>query len=66
MERFFNTAGPIFPADHYCIDPLTRFELDDIEQLIREKKYFVLHAPRQVGQTSYLLALRDYRVGHVR
>ena len=27
--------------------------------LIRDKKYFVLHAPRQTGKTSALLALRD-------
>lgn len=28
--------------------------------LIRQRKYFVLHAPRQTGKTSCLLALRDY------
>jgi len=27
--------------------------------LISQKKYFVLHAPRQSGKTSCLLALRD-------
>jgi hypothetical protein len=27
--------------------------------LIRDEKYFVLHAPRQTGKTSALLALRD-------
>ena len=27
--------------------------------LVRQKKYFVLHAPRQTGKTSALLALRD-------
>ena len=27
--------------------------------LVRRKKYFVLHAPRQTGKTSALLALRD-------
>ena len=27
--------------------------------LVRDKKYFVLHAPRQTGKTSALLALRD-------
>ena len=55
--RFFNTAGPIKPADHYCIPPLARLDLDEI--LLREKKYFVLHAPRQTGKTSVLLALQD-------
>ena len=60
MERFFNTAGPNRIEDNYTIDPLTRFDLEDILMLIRQKKYFVLHAPRQTGKTSCLLALRDY------
>lgn len=60
MERFFNTAGPNIPEDNYTIDPLTRLDLDDILTLIRQKRYFVLHAPRQTGKTSCLLALRDY------
>ena len=55
--RFFNTTGPVVLADHYCIPPLTRFDLDDILLLIEQKRYFVLHAPRQVGKTSYLIAL---------
>ena len=60
MERFFNTAGPNRVEDNYTIDPLTRIDLEDILMLIRQKKYFVLHAPRQTGKTSCLLALRDY------
>ena len=57
--RFFNTSGPVVPADHYCIPPLSRVALDDICELVRNKRYFVLHAPRQTGKTSVLLALRD-------
>jgi SpoVK/Ycf46/Vps4 family AAA+-type ATPase len=57
--RFFNTAGPVQPANNYCIPPLERFDLDDVLGLIRTWKYFVLHAPRQTGKTSSLLALRD-------
>ena len=60
MERFFNTAGPNMPGDSYTLDPLKRIDLDDILMLIRQKRYFVLHAPRQTGKTSCLLALRDY------
>ncbi|MCP4218375.1 MAG: ATP-binding protein [bacterium] len=59
MERFFNTAGPIVKENHYCVDPLSRFNLDEIRSLIRQQKYFVLHAPRQTGKTSYLLALLE-------
>ena len=57
--RFFNTTGPVVPANHYCIPPLERLALDDILTLIRDQRYFVLHAPRQTGKTSALLALRD-------
>ena len=64
MERFFNTAGPNRPKEQYTIDPLSRFDLDDMLMLIRQKKYFVLHAPRQTGKTSCMLALRDYLNQH--
>lgn len=60
MERFFNTAGPNNPELEYTVDPLSRFDLDELLMLIRQHKYFVLHAPRQTGKTSCLLALRDY------
>ncbi len=57
--RFFNTTGPVVPEDHYCIPALERWNLDEILALIHDKRYFVLHAPRQTGKTSALLALRD-------
>ena len=56
---FFNTAGPIKPASHYCIPPLQRLDPQALPALIRQEKYFVLHAPRQTGKTSAPLALRD-------
>ncbi|MFH0966937.1 MAG: AAA-like domain-containing protein [Methanobacteriota archaeon] len=62
--RFFNTAGPVNPEDHYCLNPLSRFNLEEILSLIRQKKYFVLHAPRQTGKTSYLKALMKYLNDH--
>ncbi len=58
-ERFFNTTGPVVAEDHYCIPPLGRFDLAEILRLVDAKRYFVLHAPRQTGKTSALLALRD-------
>ena len=64
MERFFNTAGPNIPEDNYTLNPLSRFDLDEMLTLIRQKRYFVLHAPRQTGKTSCLLALRDYLNAH--
>ena len=57
--RFFNTEGPVVLEEHDCIPPLDRFDLGDILKLIRRKKYFVLHAPRQTGKRSTPLALAD-------
>ncbi len=58
--KFFNTAGPVNQEEHYKIDPLSRWDTEEILTLIDQKKYFLLHAPRQTGKTSCLLALRDY------
>ena len=58
--RFFNTEGPVRSADHYCLPPLNRWDLDEVLWLIDQKKYFLLHAPRQTGKTTCLLALMDY------
>ena len=57
--RFFNTAGPVTPAKHYCIPPIERWDKSEIFELIAQEKCFMLHAPRQTGKTSSLLALRD-------
>jgi len=57
--RKFNTAGPVKPERHYCIPPLERWNLREVLSLIADERYFVLHAPRQTGKTSALLALRD-------
>ena len=69
--RYFNTEGPVDPADHYCIDPLARVNLAEILTLVARKKYFILCAPRQTGKTSVLPALQDrlnskgeYRCSH--
>ena len=57
--RFFNTTGPVVAADHYHIPPLDRMDLAGVRRMIAEKRYFVLHAPRQTGKTSALLALQN-------
>ena len=59
VMRSFSTAGPVRAADHYLIPPLSRIDLDDVLGMVRDKKYFVLHAPRQTGKTSALRALAD-------
>ncbi len=55
MTRHFNTAGPCDPADHYMLPPERR--VPAVRELVDQKAYFVLHAPRQVGKTTSLLAL---------
>ena len=57
--RFFNVAGPVRPDKHYAIQPLARVDVDELLTLIRAEHYFVLHAPRQTGKTSALIALRN-------
>ncbi len=59
MEKHFNTAGPSKAHLHYQIDPLSRVDLATLQSLIQQERYFVLHAPRQTGKTTCLLALRD-------
>ena len=56
--RYFNTSGPVVAEDHYCIPPLDRMDVDELLRLVAWKRYFVLHAPRQTGKTSALLALQ--------
>ena len=59
MQKHFNTAGPIQTENHYHIDPLHRLDWEEVQHLIDTGKYFVLHAPRQTGKTSTLLAMSE-------
>lgn len=56
--KFFNTAGPVNKEIHYKVDPLSRWNLEEIINFIAQEKYFILHAPRQTGKTSCMLALQ--------
>jgi hypothetical protein len=57
MMKEFNIAGPCNSNDHYMIEASTR--LDGVEELIGGKKYFVIHAARQSGKTTYLESLTN-------
>jgi predicted AAA+ superfamily ATPase len=50
--RYFNVAGPCNKAKHYMIESSTR--LHGVEELIDMEQYFVIHAARQSGKTTYL------------
>ena len=55
MAKWFNNAGPCKADIHYMLSPLTR--LPELTQLIAQQGYFVIHAPRQMGKTTAMLAL---------
>jgi AAA+ ATPase superfamily predicted ATPase len=55
MSRYFNVAGPCLPEEHYMLDAIGR--LDEVLPLIEQKKYFIIHAARQSGKTTFLRAM---------
>ena len=55
MEKFFNIAGPCVPSEHYMIPALER--VPEVVRLISRKQSFVIHAARQSGKTTALMAL---------
>jgi hypothetical protein len=55
MPRHFNTGGPCDPDIHYMLPPLAR--LPSLVDLVEKRIYFVIHAPRQTGKTTAMLAL---------
>ena len=55
MSRWFNIAGPCKPNKHYMLPPTSR--LPDLGIAIEQESYFVVHAPRQTGKTTAMLAL---------
>ena len=57
IPKFFNTAGSIRPDIHYCVEPLVRIDLEDIKHLIYQRKYFIMHAFWQTGNTFCLFFL---------
>ncbi len=55
MPKWFNTAGPCQPEIHYTLSSSER--IPELTQLIAQRNYFVIHAPRQVGKTTAMLTL---------
>ncbi len=62
MKRHFNTAGPCRPDWHYMVPPLPR--VPEAPGLVEAGAYFVIHAPRQSGKTTFLRAFaKDLTAG---
>ncbi|MBN2895454.1 MAG: AAA-like domain-containing protein [Campylobacterales bacterium] len=55
--KTFNNAGPSKPDMHYTIDPMSRMDWEEIHNYIDQQRYFLMHAPRQTGKTTTLLAM---------
>lgn len=54
MSRRFNVAGPCKPELHYML-PAAR--VPQARRLVADFNYFVIHAPRQTGKTTSMIAL---------
>ena len=62
--RFFNTTGPCNPEDHYMLPPEDRLVGAQLHRYIKDKLYWVLHAPRQTGKTTFLQSwMREINAG---
>jgi hypothetical protein len=55
MPRHFNVAGPCNPEIHYMLSPLAR--IPQVMDLVEQQAYFVIHAPRQIGKTTAMMAI---------
>jgi hypothetical protein len=53
-RRFFNTTGPCRPEMHYMLPPEERLVGAQLHRYIRDQLFWVLHAPRQTGKTTFL------------
>ena len=64
-RHFFNTTGPCNPDRHYMLSPHERLVGDQLHRYIRDELYWVLHAPRQVGKTTFLQSwMREINAGN--
>jgi hypothetical protein len=55
MPRQFNTTGPCRPEMHYMLPPADRLIGASLDRYLNEQLYWVLHAPRQTGKTTFLM-----------
>jgi hypothetical protein len=64
-RRFFNTTGPCNPEYHYMLPPEDRLVGSQLHRYIKDMLYWVLHAPRQTGKTTFLQSwAREINSGH--
>ncbi len=67
--RRFNTSGPNIPKEHYTL--IRQNIIDKGKELVNEKRYFTIWAPRQTGKSTYFRLLAKelekdgYKVAHI-
>ncbi|MDR1297846.1 MAG: hypothetical protein LBO05_10860 [Deltaproteobacteria bacterium] len=57
QPKKFNTTGVCVPYKHYMLPVLPR--IPDVTDMIEGEYYFILHAPRQSGKTTFIESLTD-------
>ena len=53
-RRFFNTTGPCNPERHFMLSPKDRLVGAQLSLYMKDELYWVIHAPRQTGKTTFL------------
>jgi len=56
MLKFFNKTGPCDPGWHYMLPPADRIVGAQLDRYLRHQLFWVLHAPRQTGKTTFLMS----------
>ena len=51
---YFNTTGPCRPEMHFMLPPKERLVGAQLDRYIDDQLYWILHAPRQTGKTTFL------------
>jgi hypothetical protein len=58
MKKYFNIAGPCNDKSHYMVPVLNRYK--NINTLVEQGHYYVIHAARQTGKTTLIKALVNH------
>ena len=55
--KYFNTSGPCIPEEHYTLNRKTLIKKG--QELVVNKRYFTIWAPRQTGKSTYFRLLAE-------
>ncbi len=69
IKKYFNTSGPNIASEHYTL--IRSNYINHGVELVNQKRYFTIWAPRQTGKSTYFrqlaieLETQDYKVVHI-